>query len=318
MRISYYLVMLLSLPILAFANGQPPTKSGNFLCNGGHYRCKSKPSEYKYHQFGMRHVDDFAGYSDLLHSGKPLEHYQSFLTELDSRRADTNAVAFWSDAAARVDRARVWGGFFSARSGLHSSEDAQLVGLEVDVLNGGKPGIHPNNSKVGVQIVGFGQINSNALEVLSESEKSGQFMNGLNFKKSAIHQAGTIIGAEPQKTTIGINMQHSTFKDSAILLSENAPITFRQDSRKDAKVFRDSGGALVLQTGDGGLRVTTPDGTDLWSIENDGFMSNTTILRQYKWVPALFLGALIVTVIIACLSMLQVHRLRQELRTREK
>ncbi|MGN5480591.1 hypothetical protein ACTMU2_39235 [Cupriavidus basilensis] len=74
------------------------------------------------------------------------------MTELESHRTNTNAAAFWSDASAEVDKARVWGAFVSARSSLEPGNDAQLIGLEIDVLNDGLPGLRPNQSKVGLQI----------------------------------------------------------------------------------------------------------------------------------------------------------------------
>lgn len=306
---------LLSIPAIAMA-AEPITKIGNFVCRGGHERCSGAPKDYGYHQFaGEKNVGDFAGYSEVLREdGKPQEHHQTFLSEVLSYKRDTNAVAIWGDGGARVNDARVWGGFFSARSGLKSWEDAQLVGLEVDVLNGGKPGVHPHKSKVGIQVVGFGEVNSNALEILSQSEKSGQFMNGVNIKGGSIHKTGTVFGVEPQQTTLGLNMQYSKFRDSAILLSENAPITFRQKNGKDAKVYRAEDGALVLQAGDGGLRIESPDGAVLLDVGNDGALYHSAVLRRYVWIPVALLAALVLMVCVSGLSIFQTARLQRELR----
>lgn len=306
---------LLSIPAIAMA-AEPVTKSGNFVCRGGHDRCSEAPKDYGYHQFaGEKNVGDFAGYSEVLHEdGKPQEHHQTFLSEVLSFKRNTNAVAIWGDGGARVNDARVWGGFFSARSGLKAWEDAQLVGLEVDVLNGGQPGVHPNKSKVGIQVVGFGQVNSNALEVLSENEKSGQFMNGVNIKAGAIHRTGTVFGVEPQQTTIGLNMQYSKFRDSAILLSEGAPITFRQKNGKDAKVYRAEDGTLVLQAGNGGLRIESPDGKVLLDMGNHGEFYDSAVLRRYVWIPVAMGVALVFMVLLSGLSILQTARLQRELR----
>ena len=129
----------------AQANAQEVVQypQGLFVCDGVHPRCTwVDQSTYPYHQFGGQHVGQMSGVSDVLENGPPLIHYQTFLTELISQRPDTNAVAFWADAASVVNNGRVWGGFISARSGFSTSgADSQLIGLEIDVLNGGLPGV---------------------------------------------------------------------------------------------------------------------------------------------------------------------------------
>lgn len=116
-------------------------------------------------------------------------HYQNVLSEVWSFSSRINAVALWGDSGAFHPGARSWGGFLSARSWpVHWNDyvppgtadfrdadfDAALVGLEVDVLNGGlphgsvSPAVGIPLSKVGVQIVGFGKRNTAAIELRSE------------------------------------------------------------------------------------------------------------------------------------------------------
>jgi hypothetical protein len=249
---------------------------GQFVCNLEHPRCQEVDQEkYKYHQFGMQHVGQFSGVSEFLKNGPPIIHHQTWLAELISARPDTNAVASWSDAMSIVNGGRVWGGFISARSDFkqQSGMDSQLIGLEIDVLNAGKPGLFPNSSKVGLQIVGFGRENTNAIEVLSQGPESGQWQNILQVAPGTVSKNGTIIGVGPQKTQIGINLFGSSFSDSALILSTNSKITFRSPGLSDAALYRDefSNGFVVLQLGPAGLRITnTQNNKNLVIITPDG------------------------------------------------
>lgn len=304
-----FLLVMITWPVFAFADDDNPIKSGNFLCKGGHYHCSVPPSEYKYHQFGMTHLEDFAGYSDLLNPGPPLLHYQTFLVELDSRRADTNAVAFWGDAMARANKTRVWGGFFSARSELKPGDDAQLIGCEIDVLNDGLPGIYPNNSKVGLQIVGFGKTNTNAIEVLSQDKDKGNFMNIINVQPNTISEEGTLFGIAPQHANIGLNLLGSKFNDSAILLSSNNPITFRTDVENEAKIYTDDNGYLVLKLGVAGLRIIDEENStdNLLFLDTKGNLSvagmiNNTNIPQHTGSFALIINYM--AIFISFLSLL--------------
>lgn len=241
--------------------GAPPqgrVESGHWVCDDKHPRCKT--SNYAYPQFSnSTNIGDFAGYSDVLEAGPKLEHYQTFLAELETQRPGTNAVALWGDAASIVKGGLVWGGFLSARSGSTGEPDfdSQLIGLEIDVLNAGLPGVYPNASKVGLQIVGFGAPNTNAIEILTQSPKHGQWHNGFNVQPGSISKDGAVIGIGRQSAAIGLNLYGSTFSDSAVIVSPDQRITFRAEGQYDAAVYRDSinDGHLVLQAGPAGLRI---------------------------------------------------------------
>lgn len=274
---------LIALALLASASGawsqeliQSP--DGIFVCHGAHPRC-SWPDQatYPYNQFGMQHVGQMSGVSDFLADGPALIHYQTFLAELISQRADTNAVALWADAQSQVNGGRVWGGFLSARSDFSrlpagSNPDSQLIGLEIDVLNAGLPGVYPNASKVGLQIVGFGNRNTNAIEILTQTP-SAAWQNVINIQPGTVAPDGTVIGMAPQNAGVGINFLGSRFADSAFLVSENQRITFRTAGTSDAAIWRDdiNNGYLVLQAGPPGLRIVNSDNTaNLLMVTSDG------------------------------------------------
>ena len=306
---------VLMAPALALAaQAQWLSPDSRFYCHGGHPRCQSEPSQYRYPQFhGESGIGGFAGFSDVLANGPHLTQYQTFLSELESYRPNTNAVALWSDAAARVDGARVWGAFISARSGLLPGNDAQLIGLEVDVLNDGKDGISPAQSKVGVQIVGFGKKNTNALEIMSQSPSSGRFMNGVTIASGAIDRDGTVIGVGSQKARVGLNLEHSAFADSAVLLSPDSPITFRQAGLADAKIYRDKfgKGSLVLRAAPDGIRLTTShDSANILAIDDEGRISRSSLVVRH-YAPLGILGLVTLAVVLILSVTLNIFTLRE-------
>lgn len=234
------------------------TTDGIFYCHGDHPRCSwPDQSTYPYHQFGGQHVGQVFGYSDLLPNGPALIHYQTFLSELISQRPNTNAVAGWFDASSVVDGGRVWGGFMSARSGLPAGADSQLVGLEVDVLNNGLPGVYPNLAKLGIEIVGFGNTNTSAIDIATETP-SAAFENVIGIQRNTVASDGAVIGMAPQNAGRGIDFTGSTFSDAAFIVSPNQRFVFRAQGLGDAAIYRDefSNGYLVLQAGPPGLRIT--------------------------------------------------------------
>ncbi len=247
--------------------------TGKFLCGGPHPRCSvMDQSTYGYHQFNKRHVGQYAGVSHLLENGPPMEHYQTFLGEVISQRPNSNAVAIWGDATANVHNARVWGGFFSARSWPNSG-DSQLIGLEIDVLNAGLDGVYPNHSKVGLQVVGFGARNTNAIEILTEGNGNGRWQNAITISPDSISHDGTVIGVGPQQANIGLDFRGSNFADSAMIVGTNNKVTFRTPGKYDAAIYRDPfyDGHLVIQAAPNGIRITNAQNTEnLVIITADG------------------------------------------------
>lgn len=268
MRCAYLAASLAFLSTTAYSQDVVQTTDGIFVCHGAHPRCSyPDQSTYPYYQFSGQHVGQMAGVSDLLPNGPPLIHYQTFVSELISERPDTNAVSLWADAQSQVNGGRVWGGFISARSDFASlpsgsGADSQLIGLEIDVLNAGLPGVYPNASKVGLQIVGFGNRNTNAIEILTQTA-SAAWQNVINIQPHTVAPDGAVIGMAPQDAGMGINFLGSRFADSAFLVSENQKITFRTAGTTDAAIWRDSinNGYLVLQSGTPGLRVVNSSNT---------------------------------------------------------
>jgi hypothetical protein len=273
--VKYVLAFLALLASSTSASAQDiiHTTNGIFYCHGDHPRCSwPDQSTYPYYQFSGQHLGQMSGVSDLLPDGPALPQYQTWLAELISLRPGTNAVASWSDAESKVDGGRVWGGFISARSELPDGADSQLIGLEVDVLNDGLPGVYPNASKVGLQVVGFGNANTNAMEVLTQTP-SAAFQNIFNIQANSIAPDGAVIGMAPQHAGRGIDFRGSTFTDGALLLSPNQKIVFQIPGLNDAAIYRDqfSNGYLVLQAGTPGLRITNAQDTEnIMIITPDG------------------------------------------------
>jgi len=172
-------------------------------------------------------------------------HYQNLLSEVSNYFPGTNAVAIWGDSAALVDGASAWGGFFSARSScskenLHEKYkpqgterncgpnfDAQLTGLEVDVLNGGKPSLEGNLAKHGVQVVGFGNPNGQAYSVIVKNfDREPEFQEGhfesiLYAQNSISPEYGRMIVADFARASIGLDFRRPIFRNGAISLRSN-------------------------------------------------------------------------------------------------
>jgi hypothetical protein len=291
-----------------------------YACKGEHPRCEVPVGIYGYPQFGGHPLKDFVAISDVLPPGAPLEHYQSFIAEIISQRPRSNAVAIWGDATAAVDDAVVWGGFLTARTGLFQQKlprDAELIGLEVNVLNAMLPGIFPNKSKVGVRVVGFGNTSTAAFQVFPDQPgtSSGRFENILAVHADTLTPNGTVFGVAPQRTKIGLNFEGSTFTDSAVLLSPKSPITFRVRDKADARIYRDEfeEGHLVLQAGPSGLRITDSlDNRTLFYVHPDGSIDHASTMwqRYFPWIAAA--GSVLALLLLAVAYLyVEVFRLRR-------
>ncbi len=236
-------------------------------------------------------------------------HYQNFLSEVLNFSEGTNAVAIWGDSSAVVNGSKAWGGFFSARSNarqfLENEEfskfipqnvdlqydkdvyDAQLIGIEVDVLNDALPGVYPNMSKTGVQIVGFGNPNSMAIEVRSEDsdkdvsdgERRGVFESGIYFKNS-IAPYGRLLVSDLQQARIGLDLKNTLFTEGAVQLrSQQVGTGIIYNGGTSGEIYggerwsgtEDPNGWLTLRAGEGGIRVVSNDNTkELVAIDNYG------------------------------------------------
>lgn len=263
-------------------DSQAVVKSG-YLVRDGYEDTFFSADEKYYHQFpdGME-IGGFVGISDYLEAGDPIDHYQSMITELISDREDSNAVAMWSDAASVADGGRVWGGFISARSGLETGQDSQLIGLEVDVLNGGLPGEAPNASKVGVQIVGFGELTTNAVEILTDER--GRWQSGIVIDNGAMAEDGTVFGCtQNTPVALGIDFRSTPFSEAAMAVSNNSKIIMQSIIGEPAAVYTDDigDGSLVFRAGVSGLRITSNDGRkDLLTLKADGSLDPKCLVYQ--------------------------------------
>jgi hypothetical protein len=197
----------------------------------------------------------------LVHQG------EAIYGRVENASPTANAVGVWGAALSRSAKARVWGGFLTAENTAGAQQDAQLVGLEVDVTNKSKPGVTPNASKVGIQVVGIGNRVTNALEIIGAED--GLWENGLNFAQRAIAPDGTVIGlTQPDPVNIGIDFAHTPFGTAAMIVSNNSLLGFCSKQGGLAGMYTDDigEGSLVLRPGVSGLRVTDNQNRDnlLW------------------------------------------------------
>ena len=239
--------------------------------------------------------------------GNTHNHYQNVLSEVWNFKRAANAVSVWGDSAAWADGAKSWGAFFSSRSnpsafvqdermtpywpeGLEPNDpenfDCQLIGVEIDVLNGGKPGNWPNMSKTALQLVGFGNPNSMAIEVRCQGSGSkdpanwqGQFMNGIYFLNS-VHKDGRMLVADMSEARIGLDMDRPLFKQGAIRLrSEGVGTGILYNGGASGEIygglrwpdFEDKKNWLTLRAGEGGIRMASRDNTkEFIRVDNHG------------------------------------------------
>ncbi|MGO1160452.1 hypothetical protein ACTOV4_00670 [Brucella sp. C7-11G] len=256
-------------------------------------------------------------------------HYQNLLSEVWNFNDHINGVAIWGDSGAFVPGSKSWGAFVSARSWpLYWQEyvpegrphfeqkdfDAQLVGIEVDVLNGGKSWVPGENqlSKTGVQIVGFGNKNTQAVEIRSEdseapagSDRKGQFHYGVVFYES-IAPDGTAIATLQDNARIGVDFGRTIFNQGALRLrteKDGNGILFNDGF--GGQLYADKDGALNVKMGANGIRFI-----DHWSnktaleIDNAGQIKGgiVSIARSvFTWKEMLFL-ALVFAVVSASIS----------------
>lgn len=163
--------------------------------------------------------------------------YTSIYGSTTNSSSKVNAIGLWGNASSIAEGSKVWGGFFttSNKVGL----DAQLVGVEIDVLNYAKPGIPPNASKVGLQVVTIGDSDSSAaIEILSDHKS--RWRNGILFQDGAISSEGSAIAiANKDPIKFGIDTSQQSFTDSAILLKKNQRVTWRGQEEKPIFISSD-------------------------------------------------------------------------------
>lgn len=234
-------------------------------------------------------------------------HYQNLLVSTVNRVPNVNAVSIWGDSHALADGAKAWGGFLSARSscstyakggplnqyapelqGCGPERDNQLIGLEIDVLNESKPGVYPNMSKTGLQVVGFGHPNSMAMEVRSEDSDrkytgapAGAFESIVYVKNAIQPEYGRLIVADFDKASIGLDFRRALFTEGLLrgrstgvgtgLILNDGNSGEMYGGRRWGEDFQDERGWLTLRAGTGGLRVVSHDNRkEILAVDNDG------------------------------------------------
>ena len=177
---------------------------------------------------------------------------------VENASTTVNAVGIWGSAASLKKDARVWGGFIKGSTSDGENNDAQVIGLEIDVINNALPGMSPNRSKTGLQIVGIGRAPvTNGIEIIGAD--AAKWGNGILFAEGSIEKDGAVIGlSQTGNIARGIDLSNTTFSNAALLLNKAAPISFRSRSGNASLIYTDDfgNGHLVMQSGVDGLRVT--------------------------------------------------------------
>ena len=235
-------------------------------------------------------------------------HCQNFLSEMWSFNPSVNAVAIWGDSGAFVPGAKSWGGFFSARSWpvywdkyvpenrpafAEKDFDAQLVGIEVDVLNAGMNAGDPNSklSKTGVQIVGFGKRNTDALEIRCEDSdapagatRKGQFNEAITVY-NGLAPDGKVLDGLIEGGAVGVDFSRPVFTDGALKihsLARGNGIIFNASA--GGEIYSESGidakDDLVLRAGAGGLKILSQSGALALAVDPNGAVHFGTAMVQ--------------------------------------
>lgn len=296
------------------------------LVRGNHPRLEGIWPQYSGLKTGLRqnfilsdvipHNADVTDWKSITQNARPLaqgatpdyhdnhNHYQNFLSEVWNFSNTVNGVSIWGDSGAFVPGSKVWGGFLSARSWPvywekyvpdgrpHFEEkdfDAQLVGLEIDVLNGGKA--HPSKfSKTGVQIVGFGNENSQAVEIRSEDsdviggmeKRKGAFNYGIIFY-NGVSAGGTLIKSAQTDVKTGLDFGETNFLLAAVKLGvkgKSDGVMFGENG-KGGGIYSD-GRKLVIEGGTEGL--------DLRGVTNDA----VALAKMETKISRLFIGMVVI------------------------
>lgn len=234
-------------------------------------------------------------------------HYQNLLCEVYNFSDKVNVVGIWGDSAALVPSAKSWGAFFSARSwpdktpgivpdGLQDYDenhfDAALIGTEIDVLNYGQADLTLSPitgkylSKIGLQIVGFGKRNTAAIEIRTEDSddeyrdaysRRGAWRFGI-LAKNSLHEDSIFIHCENGVARKGLDFSYTTFREGAVDIKTDGEHTgFRFNSGMGGEFYSsqtESGDALNIRLGTGGLNILSQDGKDtLVAFDKDNNVS---------------------------------------------
>jgi hypothetical protein len=243
-------------------------------------------------------------------------HYQNVLSEVWNFTNNINGVALWGDAGAFVPGGKVWGGFLSARSWpVHWDRyvpennppfddkdfDAQLVGLEIDVLNAGYPegspppkGSKRTLSKIGLQVVGFGKRNTAAIELRSEdtdadmphSKRRGTFRFGV-IANNALDRQSTFLLSELPEGSVGLDLGKTRYHEGAVKVrSESVDDGIVLNGGAGGKIGVSREGMLTIVAGKAGVRILGADGKTV-ILQTDGSGGATRGAwpgRPYEWI----------------------------------
>lgn len=246
------------------------------------YDWQSQPQPYS-----PARPDDPAAYADS-HN-----HYQNLLSEVWNFNSHINGVAIWGDSAAMAQDGKSWGGFFSARSWPANGAivpagrgpvdparfDAQLVGIEIDVLNAGQPADAAGaQSKTGLQVVGFGRTNAQAIEIRSEDTDSpdwanrrGRWTTAMMINRALDPESGRVVWGLFEHGRAGIDFDLPLFRAGALRFRSEAPgqgVVI--NGGRGGQIYAAADQVMTVGGGAGGLRLTAADGRPVLGVDGAG------------------------------------------------
>jgi hypothetical protein len=173
----------------------------------------------------------------------------------------------------KQDQAAAWGSYLDVRSPLSKDEDANLVGLKVDMTNYSRPGVAPYHGKVGIQIAGLGDsAMTNAVEVLGVG--GGRWTNGVLFQPGAVDSKGTVLAlGGPGEVARGIDFSQVRFTSGALLVGNQSEIALLNKTGGHSAIYTDAlgSGYLVLRGGIDGVRITdNANARNLLQVDSSG------------------------------------------------
>ena len=234
------------------------------------YRGKTGVSGWRQNYFPLGALDSLFSVGIEVPSDSYSHQSEAGYFTLNNYSTTVNGVALWGEATSKADGSRVWGGFITARN-FDAENDAQLVGLEIDVSNYGKPGIFPNDSKVGAQIVALGDFEcTNAIELIAAGKSS--WHNGILVSEGTINKDGAIIGvSQSSPVATGIDFGNTPFTNAAIQVSNDSKIVMKTPSGNPTCIYSDKFNFLAVQAGTEGFRITNNENNqNLLVINPDG------------------------------------------------
>lgn len=251
------------------------------------------------------------------------------LHQFSGLKVDTNlntddvgyAIGTWTHAQTTVEGSKVDGLFVTVK-GIGEGANFQLIGQEIDVINGRDPGTEEEYTTAGLQIVTIGTADSTAaIEIVSDW--SSAWRHGIMLDEKSISQDGTVLAVgQKAPMKLGIDFSQCNFTDSAIRLNNNQLIRFQADTydKNGGSMYMTQDNFLVITSGPNGMAIKDNDGIqNLLVIDNNGMVDPNCLfyknyLQQIEEIKKESRATIAVVLAVAVLMVIWVSRLSLKLR----